>query len=419
MKVSAAIRNPFNARSAGSKSAEDEPTELTRPLLIAMAVACGLGIANVYYNQPLLGQIGRTFHVSPTQIGSIPMLAQGGFAAGVMFLTPLGDVLERRKLIMTMVWLVALGQAAAALAPSLGLLQLASFIVGVTSVISTLVIPFAVSLCGPKARGATVGSITSAMLISILISRTFSGAIGQAFGWRAMFGIAAILMVVLGLTLRSLLPTSSPTASMKYSELIKSTLRLAMDHRVLRESTINGFLLYGALSAFWATLVFLIESPAYHFGMAVAGMFGLIGAASALFAPVVGKLSDRYSPRTLVGIGTLGMFIGYLVLGVFGLKLWGLILGVIILDLAAQSSTISNQTTVYSLPSEIHSRAYTVYRAAYSLGGAAGAWLGAYGWSVAGWSGVCLVGSSLIAVAGLLHVVAQGRALKTLSPASR
>jgi predicted MFS family arabinose efflux permease len=409
MKASAAILSPFRSRTAEIDRAEEAPAELTRPLLITMAVACGLGIANVYYNQPLLGQIGRTFHVSVSHVGSIPMLAQGGFAVGVLFLAPLGDVLERRKLIMTMVWLVALGQALAAFAPNLGLLQVASFVVGVTSVISTLVIPFAVSLCSPKLRGSTVGSITSAMLISILASRTFSGAIGQELGWRAMFGIASFLMIALAFTLRRLLPVSRPTASMKYSELILSTFRLAMQSRTLRESTFNGMLLYGALSTFWATLVFLIESPAYHYGMAVAGTFGLIGASSAMCAPFVGKLADRHSPRFLVGIGTATMLAGYLVLGVFGLKLWGLIAGVIILDVAAQSSTISNQATVYSLPSEVHSRAYTVYRAAYSLGGAFGAWLGALGWSLDGWRGVCIVGSSMIVLAGLLHMVAAQR----------
>ncbi len=413
MRVNAAIIKPWQRANRGSSALaleeSDQAPVFTRTLLFTFAVACGLGIANVYYNQPLLGQMGRTLHVSVSQIGSIPMLAQGGFAVGVLFMAPLGDVLERRRLITTMVWLVAFGQALAALAPTLALLQFASFVVGVTSVISTLVLPFAIKLCSPKQRGATVGLLSSAMLISILLSRTLSGVIGQNLGWRSMYGIAAIMMVGLAFVLRSLLPTSQPSASMRYSELISSTFRLAIQNRRLRQSTVNGMLLYGALSAFWATLVFLIEGPSYRYGMAVAGTFGIVGAASAMFAPVVGKLADRFSPRLLVGLGTTAMLVAYLILGFFGLKLWGLLAGIIILDMAAQASTISNQTIVYSLPSEVHSRAYTVYRAAYSLGGAAGAWLGAYGWSVAGWTGVCTVGVTLITTAGLLHLASQLR----------
>jgi predicted MFS family arabinose efflux permease len=374
-----------------------------------MAVACGLGISNVYYNQPLLAQIQRSLHATVSQVGILPTLTQLGFALGVFFLAPLGDVLEKRRLILTMLCLVTLALIAATVAPNLPLLAVASLAIGVTSVISTLVLPFAVALSRPEERGATVGSIVSAMLIGILLSRTLSGFIGQWWGWRAMYGIASLLMIALALTLRALLPRSRPGVALSYGKLLRTMLGFLRTEPVLREATLNGVLLYAALSAFWATLVFLVEGPAYHYGPAVAGLFGLVAAGGALMAPLVGRLADRHSPRFLVGLASAAMLAGFLLLWAFGTQLWGLIVGVIILDVAAQTATISNQASVYSLKAEAHSRLYTVYRAAYSLGGSAGACLGVYGWSRAGWNGVCLVGVGLLALALALHAGIQRR----------
>jgi predicted MFS family arabinose efflux permease len=408
----------FSVRHASDQQtaiAPDPAGSLTRPLRTTMAIACGLGISNVYYNQPLLAQIARTFHASAGQVGILPTLTQMGFALGVFFVAPLGDVLERRRLILTMLALVTVSLVAAALAPNLACLAAFSLAIGVTSVISTLVLPFAIALARPDERGATVGNIVSAMLIGILLSRTLSGAIGQLWGWRVMYTIASGLMIALALALRALLPRSQPPTTLSYGNLLRSMLGFLRTKPVLREATLNGMLLYAALSAFWATLVFLIEGPAYRYGPAVAGMFGLVAAGGALLAPLVGRMADRHSPRFLVGIATCGMLAGFLLLWAFGSYLWGLIAGIIILDVAAQSATISNQASVYSLASEAHSRLYTVYRAAYSLGGSFGAYLGAYGWSVAGWSGVCAVGVGLLVMALLFHVNIQAHARRVVN----
>ncbi|RYG53458.1 MFS transporter, partial [bacterium] len=294
------------------------PATLTRPLLLTMAAACGLAIANLYYNQPLLPQIARYFHVSERQVGVLPMLTQAGFAVGVFLLAPLGDTLERRRLILVMLALVTVSLVLAALSPNMLCLSVASLAIGITSVISTQVLPFAVQLGRPEERGKTVGSIASAMLIGVLLSRTLSGAVGEAFGWRVMYGVASVLMVGLALVLNALLPPSQPTATLPYRKLIRSMWDLTKEHAVLREATLNGMLLYGALSAFWATLVFLVESPAYHYGETVAGMFGLVGALGALGAPITGRLADKRSPRTLVGFAAVAMLVGFLVLWGFG-----------------------------------------------------------------------------------------------------
>jgi predicted MFS family arabinose efflux permease len=381
--------------------------ELTPALRLTMAIACGLAISNLYYNQPLLVQIGHSLHVTVRQVGVLPTLTQAGFALGVLLIAPLGDVLERRRLILTMLGLVTVSLALATLAPNLLLLAVASLAIGVTSVISTLVLPFAVALSPPEERGATVGVIASAMLLGILLSRTLSGAIGQLFGWRVMYAIASGLMIALALALRALLPRSQPPATLPYGALLRSMIGMVRTEPVLREATLNGMLLYGALSAFWATLVFLVSGPAYHYGPAVAGLFGLVAAGGALLAPRVGRLADRHSPRLLVGAAAITMLIGYLMLWAFGTHLWGLIAGVIVLDMAAQAATISNQASVYSLQAEAHSRLYTVYRAAYSLGGSGGAYFGVTAWSLAGWNGVCAVGVGLILIALVLHGLAR------------
>lgn len=392
----------------------DEPAAkgLTPALLATMAIACALGVANNYYCQPLLVAIARSLGTTDRAIGSVPTLTQVGMGIGILLLAPLGDKVERRRLILTTTLLCAASLVVISLAPSLFLLQLASLAVGLSSVVSTLILPFAVSLGRPSERGRTVGTIVSAMLIGILLSRTISGVVGEHLGWRTMFGCASVLMLLMACVLRLLLPKSRPGVALPYGRLIASMLDLAREHRVLREATLNGVLLYGALSAFWASLVFFVESPAYGYGPSVVGLFGFVGAASATVAPLAGRLADRHDPRRLVGFAAGLMLLSYVLLAVFGAHLWGLVLGIVGLDLAAQAATISNQASVYSLPEPVHSRAYTVYRAAYSLGGAAGTFLGVWGWSVAGWTGVCAVGMGLILTALAFHALAQRRAIR-------
>jgi len=380
---------------------------LTRPLLITMAAASGLGIANLYYSQPLLGEIARDLHVGVGGVGTLPMLTQVGFAAGVFFLAPLGDVLERRRLVVTVLLGAALSLVAAAFAPTLPLLAIVSVAIGISSVISTLVLPFAVALAPPERRGATVGTIVSALLIGILGSRTLSGFVGGIAGWRFVYGMASGIMVILAVLLRALLPQSRGGTTLAYPALLRSMLHLFRTEPLLRTATWNGMLCYGALTTFWTTLAFLLAGPAYHLGPAVAGAFGLVGAASALAAPIVGKLADRMSPRTIVGASVIAMLVSFLVLWAFGQHLAGLIVGVIGIDLAAQTATVANQASVYSLPPAAHSRLYTIYRAAYSLGGAAGAYLSTLGWSLFGWNGVCAVAVCLLSVALAAHIRAQ------------
>jgi len=364
-----------------------------------MAIACGGTVANIYYNQPLLAQMGQNFHVSSGQIGLIPTLTQIGVALGMFLFVPLGDMLERRRLIVIMLGVTACALVGAAISPSFGLLAVASLTIGVTSIEPHLIVPFAANLAGQKQRGQVVGSVMSGLLIGILLARTVSGFVGATLGWRAMYWIASGLMVGLAIVLGKFLPLSHPLSTMSYWQLLRSLPGLIREQPVLRESALFGAMLFGAFSAFWTTLVFLLAVPPYHYGSEVAGLFGLVGVIGASAAPLTGRLADRKSPRLTVFLGIAITMSSFVVFWLFGEQLLGLIVGVILLDLGVQSGHVSNQARIYNLSPEVHSRLNTVYMVSYFLGGALGSSLGAYGWSVWQWNGVCLVGLSMLTVA--------------------
>ncbi len=364
-----------------------------------MAIACGGTVANIYYNQPLLAQMGQNFHVSSGQMGLIPTLTQIGVALGMFLFVPLGDMLERRRLIVTMLGVTACALVGAAVSPSFGLLAVASLAIGVTSIEPHLIVPFAANLAGQKQRGQVVGSVMSGLLIGILLARTVSGFVGATLGWRAMYWIASGLMVGLAIVLGKFLPLNHPLSTMSYWQLLRSLPGLIREQPVLRESALFGAMLFGAFSAFWTTLVFLLAVPPYHYGSEVAGLFGLVGVVGASAAPLTGRLADRKSPRLTVFLGIAITMSSFVVFWLFGEQLLGLIVGVILLDLGVQSGHVSNQARIYNLSPEVHSRLNTVYMVSYFLGGALGSSLGAYGWSVWQWNGVCLVGLSMLTVA--------------------
>ncbi len=368
-------------------------------LVWIMAIASGATAANLYYNQPLLAVIGQSFRASPHTVGLIPMLTQIGYAIGILLFVPLGDLLERRRLITIMLGCVAGMLALAALSPNLTWLIAASFAIGVTSIAAQVIIPFAAQLAKPQDRGKVVGTVMSGLLIGILSARTISGFVGATLGWQAMYWIASGLMVVTAILLSRLLPRSRPALKSSYKSLMGSLWQLIRSQPVLREASLIGAMSFGAFSAFWSTLVFLLERSPYHYGSEVAGLFGLVGIVGAAAAPMVGKLADRSSPRLTLGLGIATTTLSFMLFWMFGYQLWGLIVGVILLDLGVQSTMISNQAKIYSLPTELHSRLNALYIMFYFFGGALGSYLGAYGWSRWQWNGVCGMGVGLLAIA--------------------
>jgi predicted MFS family arabinose efflux permease len=378
---------------------------IERRTLAAMAAGCGLSVANNYYAQPLLAEMGRSFGVPDRRMGLVAMLSQVGFALGLLLFVPLGDRLERRSFLLVMLGAVTAALLGVAAAPSFPWLAAASLAVGVTTITPQLLVPFAAHLAGPQERGRVVGTVMSGLLIGILAARTVSGLVGQHFGWRAMYGLAAAAMVGLALALRALLPRSEPTASgLSYAALLRSIGGLLRDEPVLRQSCLFGASSFGAFSAFWTTLAFHLAGPPFGYPSGVVGLFGLAGIVGALAASAAGRLADRTSPRRTIGAGLACVLLAYATLSGAGGTLWGLVAGIVLLDLGAQAAHISNQSRIYAVRREARSRMTTAYMVASFVGGAAGSYGGAWGWSLAGWGGVCLVGAAMTA-SGLLAFV--------------
>ncbi len=372
---------------------------MRRSIVWMMAVTSGAAVANLYYNQPLLAVIAQSFHVSAHQVGLIPMLTQLGYALGLLLFVPLGDLMERRRLIVTMLVATALAMGVAAVSPNITWLVVASLVIGMTTIVAQLIVPFAAQLAKPGDRGKVVGTVMSGVLIGILLARTVSGFVGASFGWRAMYWIASGLMIVFAVGLAVLLPKSQPSLTMSYRQLMQSLWGLIREQPVLREASIIGAMSFGAFSAFWSTLVFFLEKPPYHYGSEVAGLFGLVGVVGAGAAPLAGRLADKKSPRITVGLAIIITTSSFFIFWLKGYQLWGLIVGVILLDLGVQAAQVSNQARIFSLLPEAYSRLNALYIMFYFVGGAIGSFLGAYGWSRWQWNGVCGVGLLMMVVA--------------------
>ncbi len=359
-----------------------------------MSVACAVSVANIYYCQPLLSNIGRSLGVSDQAVSYLPMWTQAGVALGMLAFVPLGDMLPRRRLIVTMCAATTVAAILMAIAPGIALVDAAGFLTGLTTIVPHLVLPFAAKLARDEERGRVVGSILGGLLTGILLARVVSGYVGDALGWRGMYWIAAAAMAALAVTLRYALPYDRPEGKLRYGALLRSIAKLVATEPVLREASIVGGMLFGAFSSFWSTLIFFLGTPPYHYGARAAGLFGVVGVAGAAVAPLAGRMSDRRGPSFTITLAVLTTIASWVVFGIAGYSLVGLIAGVILLDLGVQAGHVANQTRIYALIPEARSRLNTVYMVSYFLGGALGSALGAAGWAMWGWKGVCIAGAA-------------------------
>ena len=373
---------------------------LSRRLIALLAVACGAAVANNYYAQPLLHTIGASFGVPGSTAGLLVTAGQVGYAAGLAFLVPLGDVLERRRLITRMMVVTSAALAAAAAAPDIAALGSALAVVGVTTVAAQIIVPMAASLAAEQQRGRAVGTVMSGLMIGVLMARVVSGLVAATAGWRPVYIIAAVIMLLLAAAARRMLPTVQPSGSSSYRALLRSVLTLIRAEPVLRHRMVLGAVAMGSFSILWTSIAFLLSGPPYRYGSAVIGLFGLAGLAGAVAAPQVGRLADRGHGR----LGTLGTIVTLLVswglLALGGHWLAALIPGIVLLDLGAQALHISNQSEIYALRAEVHSRVNTAYMVAYFTGGAVMSAATSLVFSAAGWGGVCVLGT-VTAAAGL------------------
>lgn len=387
---------------------------LTRGLLLLMAIATGISVANLYYIQPLLADIAEEFNSTAGEMGRIATLTQIGYALGLFLFIPLGDIRERRSLIITLLGAAAIALVAVAVSGNIMMLGITSFAVGITSVIPQLFVPLAAQLAEPHQRGQAVGIVMSGLYTGILLARTASGIIGDMFGWRSIYWLAAVAMLILALSLKFRLPECKPAASvsLSYWPLLKSMGKLFLEQSVLRKCALFGAMLFGVVSAFWSTLAFFLKAPPYFYTAQIIGLFGLIGIMGTFYAPIAGRMADKRSPRTVGIFSGVITLLALLTLWGLGYYLWGLILGAILLDIGSRGGQISNQSVVYSLIPEARNRLNTIYMVSYFMGGALGSSLGPSAWGVFGWDGVILVGCIMTIVGMLSFLPMTGKTIK-------
>ncbi len=386
-------------------------TTTANPRLVAlMAFATGAVVANLYYVQPLEDTLAAALGTSTGAIGLVVTLVQIGYAIGLATLVPLGDLLERRRLLGIMLAVTVLGLVGMALAPSVAVLGAAAVLVGLTSVAAQVIVPFAAHIATADKQGRVVSTVMSGLLLGILLSRTVSGLLASVAGWRAVFMFGAVVTTTVALLLWHKLPTVPPTTRLRYPHLLASVIQLVREEPVLRMRILYGALVFASFSAFWASAGFLLARPPYGWNDAAIGAFALVGAAGALAAKFAGGLADRGLAVRATGGFLVVMVLSYILLALGGQSVLALGAGVACMDLACQGVHISNQGLIYRLRPDARSRVNTAYMTSYFVAGAAGSGLSAIVmYPLFGWSGVCVLGAAFPTIALLLWIVEMVR----------
>jgi len=395
------------------------PSVLTNGLVLLLAAACGVSVANLYYAQPLLHSIAGTFHAGPSVTALIVTGSQIGYALGLGLLVPIGDRMPRRRLVPAVLVITALGLVLAAISPNIWVLIAVLVIVGLGSVAAQMLIPLAAELAGEDNRGAVVGKVMSGLLIGILLARTLSGLVADVAGWRTVYVAAAALVVVLAIVLSRRLPKEIRPVTHSYPDLLRSVVALFRGEPVLRQRALYAALAFAAFSVFWTTVAFVLAGPPYHYSETVIGLFGIVGAAGAICANVAGRLADRgyATPLTTTFAALILVSFGLLYIGRDAL--WAMILGIVLLDVGTQGMAVTNQSIIYRLVPDARSRVNSAYMVVNFSGGAIGSAVAGSVYATAKWGGVCVVGAGIGALTLLLVVASKfGRATAVLGAES-
>ncbi|CZZ25886.1 MFS transporter [Enterobacter kobei] len=371
---------------------------LSPALILLMSVATGLAVASNYYAQPLLDTIARAFNLSASSAGFIVTAAQLGYAAGLLFLVPLGDMFERRMLIVSMTLLAAGGMLITASSQSLTMMIVGTALTGLFSVVAQILVPLAATLSSPDKRGKVVGTIMSGLLLGILLARTVAGLLASLGGWRTVYWVASVLMVVMALALWRGLPKVKQENHLNYPQLLASVFSLFTQDKLLRTRALLGCLTFANFSILWTSMAFLLAAPPFNYSEGVIGLFGLAGAAGALGARPAGGLADKGKSHLTTTAGLVLLLLSWAAIWYGHVSVLALIVGILVLDLTVQGVHITNQTVIYRVKPEARNRLTAGYMTSYFIGGAAGSLISASAWQHAGWSGVCGIGAIVAAL---------------------
>ncbi|CAH4005801.1 MFS transporter [Enterobacter hormaechei subsp. xiangfangensis] len=371
---------------------------LSPALILLMSVATGLAVASNYYAQPLLDTIARAFDLSASSAGFIVTAAQLGYAAGLLFLVPLGDMFERRMLIVSMTLLAAGGMLITASSQSLTMMIIGTALTGLFSVVAQILVPLAATLASPEKRGKVVGTIMSGLLLGILLARTVAGLLASLGGWRTVYWVASVLMLIMALALWRGLPKVKQENHLNYPQLLASVFSLFTRDKLLRTRAILGCLTFANFSILWTSMAFLLAAPPFNYSEGVIGLFGLAGAAGALGARPAGGLADKGKSHMTTSAGLVLLLLSWAAIWYGHVSVLALIVGILVLDLTVQGVHITNQTVIYRVKPDARNRLTAGYMTSYFIGGAAGSLISASAWQYAGWTGVCAIGAIVAAI---------------------
>lgn len=341
----------------------------------------------------------------------VPMLTQVGYALGILLLAPLGDRHDRRTIILIKGLLLVMALLLCGFSGGLNALLIASFVTGLTATVAQDIVPASAALAPERSRGKIVGTVMTGLLVGILLSRVVSGVVAEYVGWRAMYLMAAGGVLLISLALWRVLPRFTPGTSVSYPRLLLSLAHLWQQHQTLRRAALAQGLLSVGFSAFWSTLALML-SERFHLDSAVAGAFGLAGAAGALAAPLAGSVADRIGPARVTQYGAALVMLSFALMFLLPLLPMPVQLGVIILstigfDLGVQATLVAHQTLIYSLAPEARSRLNALLFTVVFIGMATGAALGSMALAHGGWSGVVALATGSAALALIIRLFSQ------------
>lgn len=378
-------------------------SSLSRYQTFLFAVTCALAVANVYFAQPLLESMAASLLVSPGTIGIVVTATQAGYAVGLLFIVPLGDLLNRKKLILTQLLLSALALCAVGLAQTWGVLLGAMVLVGLMAVVVQVVVAYAATLASPEQRGEAIGTVTSGVVLGILLARFVSGAVADLAGWRGVYFVSAILMVGIALVLFRTMPASTkPPAKGGYWPLLRSVFQLYLTERTLRVRGTFALLIFAAFSVLWTSMVLPLSAPPLSLSHTQIGLFGLAGVAGALAAARAGRLADQGLGNRTTGVALALLTFSWLPTAFVESSLLAMIAGVVLLDFAVQAVHVTNQSLIFAARPDAQSRLVGAYMCFYSVGSGLGAIAATYTYAHFGWVAVCILGA-VISAAALLY----------------